>query len=191
MPTVFHQGNAETDELLAEVSYLRKRVAELEGGSPGIEEALRKSEERYRAVAETAFAGISVTYGKENIVYANPAFAQMLGWRPSRRESLESNTSQRILPFSTAHRTAPAWGMQPLRDPPLSQGPEQHFRSGVGVALDGPRRQLRGHSRGGSRYLREQASAARVAESEGRLTPNVWRAWSMNGRGSSRLLRRN
>ena len=35
MPTVFHQGNAETDELLAEVSYLRKRVAELEGGLAG------------------------------------------------------------------------------------------------------------------------------------------------------------
>jgi PAS domain S-box-containing protein len=79
MPTVFQRGNAGTDELLAEVSYLRRRVAELEGESPGIEEALRKSEERYRAVAETAFAGISITDAKENIVYANPAFAQMLG----------------------------------------------------------------------------------------------------------------
>ena len=80
MPTVFHRGNAGTDELLAEVSYLRKRVAELEAESPGIEEALRKSEERYRAVAETAFAGISITDVDENIIYANPAFAHMLGY---------------------------------------------------------------------------------------------------------------
>ena len=52
-------------------------MTELEEESPGIEEALRKSEERYRAVAETAFAGISDVH--ENIIYANPAFAKMLG----------------------------------------------------------------------------------------------------------------
>ena len=80
MPTVVHQGNTGTEESLAELSYLRKRVAELEAKSPGIEEALRKSEERYRAVAETAFAGISITDVDENIIYANPAFARMLGY---------------------------------------------------------------------------------------------------------------
>ena len=80
MPAVYPQENAETDGLIAEISYLRKRVTELEEESPGIEEALRKSEERYRAVAETAFAGISMSDVHENIIYANPAFAKMLGY---------------------------------------------------------------------------------------------------------------
>jgi len=44
------------------------------------EEALRRSEERYRAVAETAIAGIGIADSEENLTLVNPAFAKMLGY---------------------------------------------------------------------------------------------------------------
>jgi len=43
--------------------------------------ALRESEERYRAVAENALAGIGISDERENLVYANHSFAAMLGYR--------------------------------------------------------------------------------------------------------------
>jgi len=55
------------------------------------EEALRKSEERYRAVAETSIAGITIINKNEEIVFVNKAFANMLGY--SRKELLGVNLS--------------------------------------------------------------------------------------------------
>ncbi|HDQ73987.1 MAG TPA: GAF domain-containing protein [Chloroflexi bacterium] len=46
------------------------------------EEALRQSEERYRAVAETAIAGIGIVDSEERLTFANPALMQMLGYDP-------------------------------------------------------------------------------------------------------------
>jgi diguanylate cyclase (GGDEF)-like protein/PAS domain S-box-containing protein len=46
------------------------------------EEKLRASEARYRAVAETAFTGISIVDPQERITYINPAFAEMLKYEP-------------------------------------------------------------------------------------------------------------
>ncbi len=45
-----------------------------------IQRALRESEERYRAVAESSIAGIGIADENENITYANEAFADMLGY---------------------------------------------------------------------------------------------------------------
>jgi len=60
------------------------------------EEALRRSEERYRAVAEGAFAGIGIVDPDENITYANRAFAEMLGYTPD--ELIGMNLSQLTSP---------------------------------------------------------------------------------------------
>ncbi|MFQ5944464.1 MAG: PAS domain S-box protein [Anaerolineales bacterium] len=43
-----------------------------------MEEALRESEERYRAVAESAFAGIAIVGPEERLTYVNQAFADLL-----------------------------------------------------------------------------------------------------------------
>lgn len=43
-------------------------------------EELRSSEERYRAVAETAFTGIVISDQEQQITYANQSFASMLGY---------------------------------------------------------------------------------------------------------------
>jgi two-component system sensor histidine kinase/response regulator len=54
---------------------LQERIAELE-------EALRQSEKRYRAITETALAGIGITDPEENLTFVNSAFADMLGYAP-------------------------------------------------------------------------------------------------------------
>ena len=54
--------------------------------------ALRESESRYRAVAESAYAGIGIVDTEENITFANPAFAHMLGY--TQAELLTMNLSQ-------------------------------------------------------------------------------------------------
>jgi len=73
-------------QLVAELAELRRRVTELEvAGSERerVYEALRQSEERYRAVAESEVVGIAITDPKENLVFGNPAFAKMLGYSQS------------------------------------------------------------------------------------------------------------
>ncbi|UCB52046.1 MAG: PAS domain S-box protein [Candidatus Zixiibacteriota bacterium] len=45
------------------------------------EEALRREEERYRTLVETAQEGIGIVDAKENLVFVNRAFAGMLGYR--------------------------------------------------------------------------------------------------------------
>jgi PAS domain S-box-containing protein len=45
------------------------------------QEALRESEERYRAVAETAFTGITLLDTENRLTYVNPAFAELLGYQ--------------------------------------------------------------------------------------------------------------
>jgi PAS domain S-box-containing protein len=44
------------------------------------EERVRRSEERNRALADASNAGIGVTDAEEAITFANPAFAEMLGY---------------------------------------------------------------------------------------------------------------
>jgi len=44
------------------------------------QEELARSQERYRVVAETALAGITITDADENLVFVNQAFADMLGY---------------------------------------------------------------------------------------------------------------
>ena len=56
------------------------------------EKALRESEEKYRAVAESTTASIGIVDPQENFTYANPAFARMLGY--SQDELLNMNLSQ-------------------------------------------------------------------------------------------------
>ncbi len=57
-----------------------------------MEEALRESEERYRAATEAALAGIGIVDPEENITFANLAFAQMLGY--SQEELVGMNLAQ-------------------------------------------------------------------------------------------------
>jgi len=67
------------------ISELQKRIAELE-------DALYQSEKRYRAVAETALAGIGISDPEENMTFVNAAFAEMLGY--TRDELTGMNLSQ-------------------------------------------------------------------------------------------------
>ncbi len=46
-----------------------------------VEEALKEKENKYRALVETAFAGISITDVNENLTYINERFAEMLGYK--------------------------------------------------------------------------------------------------------------
>jgi PAS domain S-box-containing protein len=62
---------------------LLKTIADLMGHfieRNASEEALRKSEEKYRAVAETSVTGIGIVNAEETFVWVNKAFADMLGW---------------------------------------------------------------------------------------------------------------
>lgn len=85
----------ENKQLLKQISQLRKRIAELETSEKRLkhaEKALKESEERYRAVAETAIAGIGIADSEERLTFVNPAFARMLGY--SQDELLGMNLSQ-------------------------------------------------------------------------------------------------
>ena len=48
-----------------------------------IAEQLRRSQERYRALVETAFAGISMTDSDERLTFVNPGLCEMLGYEAS------------------------------------------------------------------------------------------------------------
>ena len=43
-------------------------------------EQLRRSQERYRSLVETAFAGISMTDSDERLTFVNPGLCEMLGY---------------------------------------------------------------------------------------------------------------
>ncbi|MFW6142038.1 MAG: PAS domain S-box protein, partial [Candidatus Saliniplasma sp.] len=58
------------------VSYITESVKRLKS-----EKALEESEARYRALVETAFAGISVTDLDDNLTFVNDRFAEMLGYK--------------------------------------------------------------------------------------------------------------
>ncbi|EKD49695.1 MAG: Sensor protein [uncultured bacterium] len=57
--------------------------------SKQIEETLKRSEEKYRIVSETAFDGIGISDIDENLIYVNPAFAKIVGY--TRKELLGMN----------------------------------------------------------------------------------------------------
>jgi PAS domain S-box-containing protein len=78
-------------ELINEVVGLRKQVADLKEAAVArrrVEEALRASEEHYRALVEQAPAGIGRVGRSGEFVTVNSAFAAMLGYA-SRSEALE------------------------------------------------------------------------------------------------------
>ena len=56
------------------------------------EEKLQKSQARYRALVEAAFAGIGITDPEENLTFANTALTEMLGYAPE--ELIGMNLSQ-------------------------------------------------------------------------------------------------
>jgi two-component system cell cycle sensor histidine kinase/response regulator CckA len=61
-----------------------------------MEEQLRRSEERYRGVSEAAVAAISIIDPDENIIFTNPALAQMLGYTLD--ELVGMNLAQLVTP---------------------------------------------------------------------------------------------
>ena len=82
------------DELLRENEALRRQVAALEAEArrfadrPHIEDALRESEAKHRAVVERANDGIVMANGKR-IVFSNPAFARMTGYSLAELDGME------------------------------------------------------------------------------------------------------
>lgn len=63
--------------------HLRRQLREAQ-------EALRASEEHYRAITETAFVGVAIISAHGELTFVNEAFAEMLGY--SRAELVASNT---------------------------------------------------------------------------------------------------
>jgi PAS domain S-box-containing protein/putative nucleotidyltransferase with HDIG domain len=73
---------ARHDELHAALEAARKRVAELEAAGAQQAEAqdrLQESERRYRLLVESIQEGIGIVDPDETIVFANPAYADILG----------------------------------------------------------------------------------------------------------------
>lgn len=58
--------------IIQEVEHVRR--------TKSAEKALRESEERYRGLVETSFAGISIADLDENLIFVNDRFAEMLGY---------------------------------------------------------------------------------------------------------------
>jgi len=78
-------------DLIHEVVGLRKQIADLKEAAVSrrrVEEALRESEEHYRALVEQAPAGICRIGQTGELLAANSAFAAMLGYA-SRKEVVE------------------------------------------------------------------------------------------------------
>lgn len=79
-----HEKDKTKEQLVCKLKRTRQRIAELEKSEADrcrAEEALRRSEEYYRVMAETALAGITIADTDENLTFVNPAFAEMLGYR--------------------------------------------------------------------------------------------------------------
>jgi len=71
-----------SEKLLEEINVLRARVAQLErdcARQKRIEEALQKSEERYRTLVETMNEGLGLQDEQGKIIYVNDKLARMLG----------------------------------------------------------------------------------------------------------------
>ncbi|MDY7079857.1 MAG: PAS domain S-box protein, partial [Chloroflexota bacterium] len=98
-------------------------------GRKQAEEALRQSEERYRAVAEAAVAGIIIVDTKRNLTFVNPAFAEMVGYPQD--DLLGMNLSQLMNPEEFAR-----FQKQTLRS---NKGVRSHYETTLrrqdGIAL--------------------------------------------------------
>lgn len=76
----------DSDSLLEELNILRARVAQLErecARQKRIEEALQKSEERYRTLVETMNEGLGLQDEQGKIIYVNDKLSRMLGYARS------------------------------------------------------------------------------------------------------------
>ena len=84
------QGSNETTHLRQRVAELEARLAALAERNAALEDAerkrlqvedeLRESQKLYRALVETAFAGIAITDAEENLTFANPALGEIMGY---------------------------------------------------------------------------------------------------------------
>ncbi len=73
----------EVDHLRRRVGELQARLVELEGAEKKrlqVENELRESQKLYRALIETAFAGIGITDVEENLTFANSALGDIMGY---------------------------------------------------------------------------------------------------------------
>ena len=73
----------EETHLRERVGELEARLVELEGAEKKrlqVENELRESQKLYRALIETAFAGIGITDVEENLTFANPALGDIMGY---------------------------------------------------------------------------------------------------------------
>ena len=115
-------GDDEVTRLRRRVSELQARLVALEGAEkkrPQVENELRESRKLYRALIETAFAGIGITDVEENLTFANPALGDIMGYGVEELiginlsrfvESEEYNryqelTEQRLQGFRNAYET--------------------------------------------------------------------------------------
>ncbi|MBT4978336.1 MAG: PAS domain S-box protein [Gemmatimonadetes bacterium] len=76
-------GDDEVTRLRRRVSELQARLVALEGAEKKrlqVENELRESQKLYRALIETAFAGIGITDVEENLTFANPALGDIMGY---------------------------------------------------------------------------------------------------------------
>ena len=115
-------GDDEVTRLCRRVSELQARLVALEGAEKKrlqVENELRESRKLYRALIETAFAGIGITDVEENLTFANPALGDIMGYGVEELiginlsrfvESEEYNryqelTEQRLQGFRNAYET--------------------------------------------------------------------------------------
>jgi PAS domain S-box-containing protein len=74
-------GDDEVTRLRRRVSELQARLVALEGAEKKrLQVELRESQKLYRALIETAFAGIGITDVEENLTFANPALGDIMGY---------------------------------------------------------------------------------------------------------------
>jgi PAS domain S-box-containing protein len=82
MDSAMYSDDEET-HLRERVGELEARLVELEGAEKKrlqVENELRESQKLYRALIETAFAGIGITDVEENLTFANPALGDIMGY---------------------------------------------------------------------------------------------------------------
>jgi PAS domain S-box-containing protein len=122
------------EELISELADLRQRIGKLEAleaDRKRAEEALRESEERYRAVMEQSADGIYlVDVETKSLLEANPAFAQMLAY------TTEEIVKLSVYDFVAADRRNIDQRFQNILSMEGSVASERQYRRKDGALLD-------------------------------------------------------